>query len=176
MDGTRLPVTNADGTFLVSIVDGGTTLRLSDYQTPPNFSSWAQRNGLTGADALPLADPRGSGMTNLMKYALGLDASASGSQGTTYGIFTDGDGKRYLTLSYTKPAGEDAPSDLLYEPQRSASLNPVLWSGSSADVVPTGPPVPGPGSLETVTVRSTHPISSLQRMDFMRLRVVLLEP
>lgn len=176
LNGTRVPVTNAYGSFLVSIVNG-TTLRLSDYQTvPATFNRWAQRFGLTGADALPGADPNGSGLSNLMKYALGLDASASGNAGTSFGIFDDGQGNRYLTLSYTKPTGADAPSDLLYEPQRAAFPAAGPWSALAADVVPTGPAVPGPGSLQTITVRSTHPIAAGQPSDFLRLRVVLNPP
>jgi hypothetical protein len=40
----------------------------------------------------------------------------------------------------------------------------------------TGPAVPGPGSLETITVRSTRAIAAGQPSDYLRLRVVLNPP
>ncbi|MBS0658797.1 MAG: hypothetical protein JSR82_11205 [Verrucomicrobia bacterium] len=171
--GTRVPVAGTYGSFLVSIVNGGKTLRLSNYQLDPiTFARWTQRYGLEGANGLPTADPFGSGLSNLMKYALGLDPSQPGGRGPSAGVFQDGLGNRYLTLSYTKPAGAETPTDLQYLPERASGLNPSDWSSASGDVIPVGDPVPGPGALQTVTVRSTRPLTG-QQHEFLRLRVTL---
>ncbi|RLT31087.1 MAG: M6 family metalloprotease domain-containing protein [Chloroflexi bacterium] len=43
------------------------------------FSSWARDYGLTGDDARPEATPSGDGVSNLLKYAFGLDPSVAQS-------------------------------------------------------------------------------------------------
>lgn len=80
-------------------------------------------------------------------------------------------GQKYLTLSYTKPTGAEAPTDIIYTPERASSLVSPNWSSSVADIISLGA-VPGPGNLETVTVRSTHPFSATSR-EFLRLKVTL---
>lgn len=174
--GTRIPVANAFGTFLVTLVNGGTTLRLSDYQlSAPIFSQWATIQGLSGADADPLADPFHTGTSNLMKYALGLSPQANGSPIST-GTWEDLSGQQFLTISYTRPQGSAAPSDITYEPQRSTSLAPGSWLGGPTQMQPVGSPVPGPGDLETITVRSMHPIGPASPSEFLRLRVEQVPP
>jgi hypothetical protein len=169
--GTRIPIANAYGTFLVTLVNGGTTLRLSDYQlSAPIFSQWATIQGLSGADADPLADPFHTGTSNLMKYALGLSPQSNGSPIST-GTWEDLSGQQFLTISYTRPQGSAVPSDITYEPQRSTSLAPGSWLGGPTQMQPVGTPVPGPGDLETITVRSMHPIGPASPSEFLRLRV-----
>ena len=175
LDGARVPVSNGNGTFLASVVNGGSTLRLSDYNgVPATFNRWAESHGLTGADAAPLADPFKTGMSNLMKYALGLGPRASSGDGWRLGQWQDESGQHFLTLSYTRPTGVETPADLTYEPQRSTSLATGAWPGGPEHIVPVGEPVPGPGGLETVTVRSTHPRGS--GPEFLRLAVTLTPP
>lgn len=109
-----------------------------------------------------------------MRYALGLEAGASGSAGISGGVFDDGAGNRFLKLSYTKLIGVNLPTDLLYEPQRATALSPGIWSGSITDVISAGPLVAGPDPLlETITVRSTQPIGVGTPHDFLRLKVML---
>ena len=169
--GTRIPIANAYGTFLVTLVNGGTTLRLSDYQlSAPIFSQSATIQGLSGADADPLADPFHTGTSNLMKYALGLSPQSNGSPIST-GTWEDLSGQQFLTISYTRPQGSAVPSDITYEPQRSTSLAPGSWLGGPTQMQPVGTPVPGPGDLETITVRSMHPIGPASPSEFLRLRV-----
>ena len=43
------------------------------------FESWAENTGLTGDNALPSATPHNDGITNLEKFAFGLDASKATS-------------------------------------------------------------------------------------------------
>ena len=39
----------------------------------PTFDDWASQKGLTGADALPTADPDKDGIVNLLEYYMGLE-------------------------------------------------------------------------------------------------------
>ncbi len=173
LDGARVPAAGSFGSFLVSIANDGTTLRLSDFQSEPvTYASWVSRYGLTGPDAEPDAYTFGSNLNNLLKYALGLDPTQPGGGGPIVGIAEDGLGNRYLSLSYTKPTGAELPTDLVYAVERASALNSADWSSSSEHVVPAGAPVAGPGNLQTVTVRSTHPLGSGPR-EFLRLRVTL---
>jgi hypothetical protein len=173
LNGTRVSLFGTNGSFEVQLVNAGKTLRLANYQTigPITFSSWASSYGLTGAAAAMTADPNNNGLSNLLEYALGLDPTAiGGSLGTSTGIVVE-NGSKYLTLSYTRPTGPETRTDITYTPQRASSLTLQDWSSAAADVVPYGI-VPGPGSLETVTVRSTHPLSTTNR-EFLRLNVTL---
>jgi hypothetical protein len=170
--GTRGVAAGSYGSFLVSIVDGGKTLRLSDFQVvPATFPGWIERHRLTGDDAGTLADPLGTGLNNLLKYALGLDPKQPGGLGGPVGgVIEDGSGNRYLSISFTKPTGDDLPTDVTYAVERSTRLNLNDWSSSTEHVVSAGAPIPGPGNLQTFTFRSTHPRSSTPR-EFLRLRV-----
>lgn len=174
--GTRIPVASAYGTFLVTLVNGGTTLRLSDYQlAAPTFSHWGTIHGLSGADAEPLADPFHTGTSNLLKYALGLSPQFSGSPIAT-GTWQDVSGQQYLTLSYTRPQAGAAPTDIVYEPQRSTTLAAGDWQSGPTYLLPVGSPTPGPGDLETITVRSVQPIGPTAPLEFLRLRVEQIPP
>jgi hypothetical protein len=166
--GNRISVFGATGTFLVQLVDNNTTLRLTDYQPGAvTFSNWAAAYGLSGAAAAPTADPNNNGLPNLLEYALGLDPTAvGGPRGISSGILEE-NGVKYLTLSYTRPTGAETRPDITYTPERATSVLPNAWS--SADIVLVGTS-PGPGSLETVTVRSTHPVSATVK-EFLRLTV-----
>jgi hypothetical protein len=170
--GTRVNVFGSNGSLELQLVNGGKTLRLTNYQSsgPITFSSWANSYGLTGAAAAMTADPNNNGNPNLLDYALGLDPTVGGSTGIMSGV-VEQNGQKFQTLSYTRPTGNATRTDITYTPERATSLVLANWSSSAADVVTYGV-TPGPGSLETVTVRSTHPISSTNR-EFLRLSVTL---
>lgn len=169
--GTRVAAAGSYGSFEVQLVNGGNALRLTDFQVvAPTFSNWATRFNLSGADAEPLADPNGNSNPNLLDYALGLDPTVGGPTGITTGTVEE-NGQKYLTLSYTKPTGAEAPTDIIYQPERATNLTLADWSYSVADIVPSSV-TPGPGNLETVTVRSTHPFAATTR-EFLRLKVTL---
>jgi hypothetical protein len=162
--GTRVQVSNAYGSFEVLMVTGN-TLRLANYQVePPTFAQWASQRGLNGLDAAANADPDHNGLPNLLEYATGYGEPGSGCSLS----MRDESGERYLSLSYTRPAAPNTPSDILYAPERATTLA-LLGDWSELNVVPVGT-VPGPGSLETVTVRSLFPVSG-QTREFMRLGV-----
>jgi hypothetical protein len=170
LNGSRVSVAGSYGTFEVQLVNGGKTLRLANYQAGAvTFNAWANRYNLSGANAAWNADPNNNGILNLLEYALGLDPTAvGGSRGTNVGTVTDGTSK-YLSLSYTKPTGADAPTDIAYVPELATSLTAPNWSSSSVDIV-THSITPGPGNLETVTIRSAHPISAGGKQ-FLHLKV-----
>ncbi len=112
------------------MVNGGNTLRLTDFQTvAPTFSNWTSRYNLSGADVEPLADPNFNGNPNLLDYALGLDPTVGGPTGITTGTVEE-NGQKYLTLSYTKPTGAEAPTDIIYQPERATNLTLADWSSS----------------------------------------------
>jgi len=68
------------------------------------------------------ADPNANGLPNVLEYALGLDPNAiGGSRGTSVATVSDS-GQKYLSLSYTRPAGAAAPTDITYTPERGTNL------------------------------------------------------
>ena len=76
-----------------------------------------------------------------------------------------------IRLSHTRNRwGPIPPPDLAYQAERAPSLSNPAWSSSAADL--TLSTTPGPGSLETVTIHSNHPITEI-RAEFMRLKVIL---
>lgn len=171
--GTRIAVTGANGTFEVALVNDGKTLRLTNYaKVPITFSSWAARHGLTGENASLTANPDGDGMSNLLEYALGKDPNAADGSGVNVGTEAIGDFK-YLTLTYTRPTENhpDFPSDITYAHERATTLSPTAdWSSANVTAPETAPVS---GNRETVKVRSTVPIGSMNTKEFLHLKVTL---
>jgi uncharacterized repeat protein (TIGR03803 family) len=122
------------------------------------FNSWATQEILTGDSALPTSIISPDGITNLMKYALGLDPFTTynpGSASLPQVQILDISGAKYLTLTFTGNV-----TDVTYNVQVSNDL--VNWSPV---YIHTGTPAPG-----TVTVQDTQDITvSLHR--YLRLRV-----
>jgi hypothetical protein len=136
---------------------------------PPltGFAAWANSHGLptdgTGNGA-PSEILAGDGITNLMKYALGIDPLVSGYQGRlTSGKVTDS-GSDYLNITYIRP--DPAPIGLSYVPEAS----PDLFTWSTAGIVST-PSTPS-GGLCTVSVRDNTAIGSETRR-FLRVKAVV---
>jgi autotransporter-associated beta strand protein len=163
----RLNAFGTQGSFAVQLVNGGKTLRLTDFQTGSvTFESWASAHSLSGANAALTADPDGDGLSNLAEYAFGRDPNATDGGALAQTQIVTVAGSKYLALSYTRPAGANAATDITYTPQRTTDLA-VPWS--SADIVVQSI-APGPGTLETVTVRSTHPMNTMTK-EFLRVSV-----
>jgi hypothetical protein len=140
---------------------------------PTCFKTWAAEHGLTGAAAVPSADSDRDGVVNLLEYAFGKNPTINDGNATASGT-VEVQGQKYLSLTYTLPTGDDAPSDLIYQAQRATSLAPADWSSKWTDFS-TYSVTPGPGALETVTLRSTRAVGSIPR-EFLRLEVTLIAP
>lgn len=130
------------------------------------FATWANSYGLptdgTG-DGAPDAILASDGITNLMKYALGIDPLVSGYQGRLSTSTINVSGSDYLSISYTRP--DPAPTGITYAAEASAGL--VTWS--TAGIVETpGTPLDG---LCTVSARYGTSVGSEARQ-FLRLKVV----
>ena len=110
-----------------------------------NFGTIA--NSGNAADS---ASPRGDGMQNLLKYALGLNATATSSN-ASLNTQVNADGRLALTFMRAR-------SELTYTVEGSDDL--ITWSTIAAN----------PGTAgETVTVTDTAPTSAKKR--FIRLKV-----
>jgi hypothetical protein len=126
------------------------------------YTFWAtSQEGLTGNQALQTAVVSPDGITNLMKYALGLNPFVTynpGNPNLPVVRVQDFSGTKYLTLTFTGVA-----TDVTYTVQASSDLTGA-WSN-----VYTYNGVPAPG---TVVVQDTQPIPTTNPTKrFMRLQV-----
>ena len=134
------------------------------------YSAWVARYFTVAeqSDAAisgPGATPAGDGISNLLKYALGLAPKLNGVAGLpragTVGVGT----QSYLCLSYTRAL---AASELVYSVEASADL--LTWSAGS-DVTATVSTTPSAdGTTQSVTVRDLTAQSTSTRR-FLRLKV-----
>ena len=67
----------AEITVSATDLDGRTTSHTTSVTVSDNYDAWAARNGLTGDDAAPAADPDKDGINNYLEYALGLDPNTA---------------------------------------------------------------------------------------------------
>ncbi len=133
--------------------------------TPTGYQSWLLANGLpmdaSGAGSAT-ANPASDGLSNLLKYALGLSPDISG-HGGRLGSGTVTDSKnRYLSLTYTRP--EPAPSGITYSVEAASDIT----SWTSSGVMETGNFVAD--GLRTITLRDAVPLSGSPKR-FMHLKV-----
>ena len=87
-----------------------------------NFSNWASDNALSGAAALDTASPAKDGISNLMKYALGLNPNqvcARVTDGVTAGMPLVAVEGSNLTLLYQQ---DTTKTDLTYAVESSTDL------------------------------------------------------
>lgn len=165
------------GVAVVDVYDLGAasspgTLPISSPATTC-FTTWAAERNLTGAAAARTGDPDRDGIPNLLEYALGKNPNVPDGPATNPGKL-EVQGQRYLSLSFTLPTGDNAPDDVDYTIERAAALAPANWSAASTNFV-THSTAPGPGDLETVTVRSTRSMQGLRR-EFLRLTITSTAP
>src|SRR5690606_26438945 len=99
------------------------------------------------------ADPNGNGVPNLMEYALNRDPRAPGRDGLPEPGTVELEGERFLTLTYSRPAGVQ---DDIYEPEVSTNLRD--WQGGPEHVVPVS--VTPNGETEEVVVRDARPLGN----------------
>lgn len=91
------------------------------------FAQWATDNIADETARGALDNPAGDGISNLLKYALGLDPAVADLQGLPVGIPEEDGGEAYLTLTVAKNA-EAADVTLAVE----ASGDLAVWDSGSA--------------------------------------------
>lgn len=171
--GTGSPVPPAlldvvfDGTRFAAVGENG-TVTVSD---PANYATWvAQRYSpeqtvdpdVSGPDA----DPDGTGLPNLLRYALGIDGPDS--IGHTPRMEVLWEPQPFLALEYIRPTSRQ---DVFYIVEASSNLidwKPIESGGGSIDVTANG-------NLETVVARDGVNIDEVGGRRFLRLRVEVIE-
>ena len=131
--------------------------------TSTSFSAWQSQYFTTeqladSAISGPTADPYGSGVPNLLAYALQLNPATAKPTDVPSPVITNG----HLTVTYLDPS---AISDVTYIVEVSTDL--VTWN-SGTGYTQAISSVPTAGGT-TITVQDTLPVSTLKH--FMRLRV-----
>ena len=142
-------------TTVVTAQDGVTTstYTVSVTRAPGNtFTAWL--DGYPGlSDTTPTGNPSGDGISNLVKYALGLDPTVSCQPpGTLSGN----------TLTFSKGTMAKADSKLLFSIEESTDL--ITWTA------PTGTPPSGTAVDGADTISYTF--TSGQTQVFVRLKVI----
>jgi hypothetical protein len=125
------------------------------------FASWATTNGMAGQNATWTACPAGDGVSNLMKYALGLDPNTvctALTDGTNAGLPLVAISGTNLSITYQK---DTAKTDITYTAEVSTDLSTWTAEGITDQTLSTN------GTLKTIN--SSIPMSGSKM--FMRLRV-----
>jgi len=154
--------------YVVTAVNtGGETANSTEASAGFNLSpiqQWRQANfgaHANGPTALDTANPTGDGISNLMKYALGMDPHVPSRSGLPVSSIASGT----LALSFNRAC---IASDVTYRVEACADL--VSWSEvwNSTGVPITG----GTGAVQSVTVPDTVPVASAPGLKrFLRLKV-----
>jgi len=129
--------------------------------------SWVFANGLTGANALATANPKGDGIENLLKYAFNLNPNVAysgpssiitptGSAGLPLVDTINVSGVDYLQITYVRRINENS---IAYMPEFSSTLgDPMSWEDATNNPTTI---TPIDGIWERVTVRDSLPTSAV---------------
>jgi len=154
----------ATGTGYDVGIPSSATVQLFDSQLNvwkiQQFGSLAAAQGPMATDN---ATPAGDGLTNLLKYGLGLNPLVPASSLPVANIEAFSS-ITHLTLTLTRPL--PLPNDVTYHFEYLSDLVNGIWN--AAEIVP-GYPIPN-GATETLKVRDPEP-STGKPKDFIRLRV-----
>lgn len=130
---------------------------------PTGFFAWPALAGLPEDQRDPLATPAGDGISNLLKYALGIEPMADASDHLPQvHSFIDLNGQLYLALEYVRPFGREGIQMAV-----KAASDPGF--ASQIETVMVGAEDLGDG-WERVTVRPTVPFTP-SSPQYMRLEV-----
>ena len=113
----------------------------------------------------PRATPAGDGITNLMKYALGLAPKQSGVAGLPQVGSVQVGAQSYLSLTYTRRV---ASSDVTLSVEASSDL--LSWTSGAGVTTTVSTTTSADGASQTVTVRDQTARSAAARR-FLRLKV-----
>jgi autotransporter-associated beta strand protein len=144
------------GTGIAQITGTGTLTVTTGSGTV--YDNWAAGYGLTGADALPDADPDHDGMTNRQEYAFGLNPTSAASGNPITAPFDKTTG----TFSYTRR--DPALTGLTYTVITTTALG--TWTpDADADQTVTGTS----GEVQTVKVTLSGTLLNAPAL-FMRVK------
>jgi hypothetical protein len=143
---------------------------LGAYETQPApqdpYQQWLIANNLPpdgSGNGAPEANSSGDGVSNEMKFALGLPVNSPGYDGRVTTGKIQVDGKNYLTLTYVRP--EPPPAGVSYGVRVSGDL--ASWTAT--EVVEVSNTVEG--NLRRITVRDAVAITGQLPGRFIRLEV-----
>ncbi len=137
------------------------------FDSPVNVWKILQFGSLAAAQnpsAADTATPAGDGLTNLLKYSLGLAPLVPDANSAPVAAVENFSGTTHLTLTFARP--HPAPGDITYHVEFSSDLASGIWT--PAPLVPGYPVING--ALETYKAEDPNP-SAGQTKDFIRLRV-----
>ncbi len=161
------------GTFNVTVSAtnaGGTGSASLAITVQATFTGW-QKTYFTAADLAnpaisgPNATPAGDGISNLMKYALGLNPKINGTNALPTISYTAVGSSKFLTLTYNKWL---ASSDIVYAVEVSGEL--YAWSSGASYTTTVSTTNNAAGTMQTVVQRDLTPISSATQR-FIRLKI-----
>jgi sugar lactone lactonase YvrE len=157
----RAFATNGGGTTYGAILSFGGAASQSPFQSwqTDQFGEDASNETISG----PLASPSKDGVSNLLKYAFGLDPHEPATGGLPTTALVGGQ----LTLTYTQVL---AATDLDYTPEWSNDL--ITWSAEGITEGIIGSPPPG---SPTQQVRASIPMGAA-KAKFIRLNVRIQQP
>lgn len=114
--------------FSVTITNAASLSTNSHVNVTVNqtYEFWLAEHGLTGAEALPDADPYGVGIENLLAYGLGIEPQAANPNAGLPSVQIKGG---FLTLSYQAPR-----SDVTYQTEWSTNLSGWTTAGISSNL------------------------------------------
>lgn len=131
-----------------------------------SYHTWLAANGLP-EDGSGVGEPgtsaNGDGVSNALKFALGLPASSAGYAGRVRGELGGSDAERYNTLTYTRP--EPAPEGKRYVVEVCGDL--LGWNAEETEEISNTLK----DGLRTVTTRDRVPAGKDAPSRFIRLRV-----
>ena len=130
------------------------------------FNQWALDNSLpsdgSGLGA-PNANPGGDGVSNAMKFVLGIGVNTPGHGGRVTTGQVNVAGQDYLTLTFIRP--DPAPAGAVFTVKTCGDVT----SWSAAETIEVSNTVSN--NLRTITVRDTQPMGAGMEKRFIRLEV-----
>jgi sugar lactone lactonase YvrE len=154
----RAFATNGGGTTYGAVLSFGGQAGGSPFEQwqSDQFGEQVANQAVSGA----LANPVNDGVSNLLKYAFGLDPHVP----AVTGLPTPGFGGGQLTLTYTKVL---AATDLVYTPEWSTDLKVWIPAGITEEILSDN------GTIQRI--RAAVPVG-VTKAKFLRLNVTLQQP
>lgn len=155
--------------FSMVILDTSSPPSLTPYE---QWASTAFPAGTATDKTLPLADSDGNGISNLLRFSFGIlpGSSAQMPNLPTLAEPANVGAVNYLTISFRRRTA--IPQGVTYAVEQSTNLA-AAWSTLDATALQVGSPIPNGDGTETVTVRSSLPLTPTSPPIFLRVRTTL---